>query len=426
MFLPLFVSFQYTQASLIAAGAGVIVLLLGEKKWQIVMGIVFIFLAISIRFESGLLGVVVALGVYFIMNKKINFKKFALVGVIVMSGFVVDMLPQWLGESRTDYKYYASLAKILVYEPTGQMNAQIASRASSVGWTRNDLRLLSEKFYFADQELYTVEKNEIISDSLSRDNFYFLTFKNLIKIILSEYFWQFIFFIAVTSLGWLLFTNFKLIQLLLLWVFISGILYLVLIMGRLPYRIVMPVLFVGLLVFIANSRLNSLKMNRWRELSVLLVVPLLVFHLNEFRPIFNEEMKLQAAREVDLYEFNRLLEYKPDRPVVVFSSFYSVLMKTFSPSTGPEMADDFYRNLIFIGWAIRSETHNEYLSQIGISENLFDSIASGEAFLATGDHEVELKLVARYLRQHSDVDISWEPGPFVYNQSGLGVWKVRN
>lgn len=89
------------------------------------------------------------------------------------------------------------------------------------------------------------------------------------------------------------------------------------------------------------------------------------------------------------------------------------------------MADNFYKNSVLLGRTIQSEESDEYLQRLEISENSFDSIDSGDAYLAAGDHEVELKLVTRYLRQNRGIDITRAPGPTTYNQSGLGLWKVK-
>jgi hypothetical protein len=224
----------------------------------------------------------------------------------------------------------------------------------------------------------------------------------------------------------LVFSRVNIYQVLGLGFFIFSLFFLILSQGRLPYRVVMPILMVALLAFIAEATLKSDVLGSKKMILAVIAVPFLFLQVQEFLPVLKEERKLQAVRGVDLYEFNRLLEYSPDKPVIAFSSFYSVLMKTYAPSVGPANADNIYRNLVLVGWTIRSGANDEYLNELGVSENLFDSIAFEDAYLATGEHELELKMVSRYLRQNRNIDIKWELAPHSYNQTGLGVWKVES
>jgi hypothetical protein len=84
-----------------------------------------------------------------------------------------------------------------------------------------------------------------------------------------------------------------------------------------------------------------------------------------------------------------------------------------------------WNDLIVVGWVNRSPEYEKNLASLGISQDLFTSIAAGDAYLAVGDLE-DLQMVDQFLREHRKIAVDWPEAPFVFNDTGLGIWKVES
>jgi hypothetical protein len=123
----------------------------------------------------------------------------------------------------------------------------------------------------------------------------------------------------------------------------------------------------------------------------------------------------------------KVLKFETDKPIIAFSSFYSVLLKTHSPTKPPAQSEDIWKNIITFGWTVRSPEGNNQVDQLDLSEDLITSIVLGDAYLATGDHVNELTMLNRYFKQHRYIKVKWaREGPIVYNDTGLGIWTVES
>jgi hypothetical protein len=63
------------------------------------------------------------------------------------------------------------------------------------------------------------------------------------------------------------------------------------------------------------------------------------------------------------------------------------------------------------------------LANLKLNRNLFTEIAKGNAYLGTANLE-ELQMVNQYLIEHHQVEPVWDVAPFVYSDTGLGVWQI--
>ncbi len=134
-----------------------------------------------------------------------------------------------------------------------------------------------------------------------------------------------------------------------------------------------------------------------------------------------EKQWWKNVREDKKLGFDRVLSYKPDRPIIAFSSFYSPLITTLDLTENDP--DEIFTKMIYINWTVGSEEFENNLERLNIDRNLFTSIARQEAYLATSRIE-ELQMVDRYLRQHHNIRPIWDKAPFVFSDTGLGVWKI--
>jgi hypothetical protein len=453
IFIIMFFALQYTQTAIMSATAGTLLVLFGRNIFLAFFGMGLIVLGIFWRAEAGVIAVLIVLGFYILsllldgnlVNIKHKLQKIGLIlfstifsYAIFLAGFH-EKSPFISAEKREAISYYKSLGKVLDYAPTKFARDNLHNNARKVGWSKNDFRLLNNKFYFANREVFTEDRNLRLTDLTapgSTIKFYYQVAKNLNSILIDNHKRTLGFIFLLMLIIFLTFKIKRLYEIFFYLASIYGIFVLIMSLGRIPDRVLWPISF-AILVSIGfilaqqsiedatrSQKIESVSI----EKSILLILGLLYILI--FANLYDEYLKVDQelwwkfAKEEKIYGFDRVLTYEADKPIVAFSSFYSALLKTHSPAKPPSQSEDIWKNMILIGWTIRSPEVDQKIAQLDISQDLLTSIAQGEAYLATSDHLAEIDLLNRYFRQHRYINIKWAIAPFVYNDTGLGIWSV--
>jgi hypothetical protein len=218
---------------------------------------------------------------------------------------------------------------------------------------------------------------------------------------------------------------------------IYGVYILILSQGRIPERVLWPASFAILIsigIILVQQHVDKVPVNKKLEplsleKSIVLIVGL--FYVLIFGNLYNQYLQVEQelwwkkAKENEILGFERVLSYDPDKPIVAFSSFYDPLAKTHSPAKPPSQTDSIWKSMILTSWLGRTPELNKEIIRLGLSQDLFTSIAEGDAYLAVSRME-DLKLVSEFLRQHRYIEVDWAKTPFIYSDTGLGIWKVEN
>lgn len=448
-----FFSIQFTQTAVMAAGLGALLLFYSTNRYQTVLAVFLIILGIFWRPNAGFLGIVIVFSFFTVnqvINKKLTLPDLKLSRMIILLAVTgVSFLIYFVGshekspflssEQQFAMSYYDSYKKVLDYQPTLEARKLLKDNSNKVGWTKNDFNLFVEKFYFANKDIYTIDRNlklEEITSPLSKIDFFSHVSIKLNNILLTNHKQSLVLIFLFFLLSFLIFQKNNFFYLFLYLAIIYVILLLILNMGRIPDRLIMPIFFLAMstlaiMLFKFDSRIlengNSQKFPMFliSAISSFFFVLVSLNLYNKYLEI-DEEYWWKSAGKNRISGFDRVLEYKPDRPIIAFSSFYSALLKTHSPTKPPSQTEDIWKNMILVGWTIRSPEMDKKLEASSIDEDLFTSIASQRAYLATSDHLVEIAYITTYLKQHKYIDIEWAVGPFIYNDTGLGIWKIES
>lgn len=452
-FLIFFFALQFTQTAVMAAGVGVLLLLLSKNYKNLLFGLALLLIGIFWRLDAGLLAIALVLSFYLTQqtlnqkNLKDQFKNKGVWLTLITACFAygvyfIDMnekSPFISEEKKFALTYLGSLEKVLAYEPTGKAKENLQREAKKVGWTKNDFNLLS-RWYFANKEIYTIDRNLKLTDLTKPESnikFYWDVGTKLNKKLFDNYRFNLGFLIIFFALIILVFKPSKFIH---TFFYISIIYFFflaVLSMGRLPERVILPILFLASISFLAlnfkDFNTNSPLKDNGKKFSDLFTTSSTIFlfvlvsvNVNNLYQQIDRERWWKSAQEKKILGFENILSYNPDKPIIAFSSFYSPLMKTHSPTRPSSQTQEIWRNVVPIGWSMGTPEALAKLESLGLSDDLFTSIAEGKAYLATSDHVTEIDYVNRYFRQHRNINVTWSAGPFVFNDSGLGIWRIES
>ena len=453
IFIIMFFALQFTQTAIMSATVGTLMVLFGRNILSSLYGTGLIVLGIFWRAEAGLLAVFIVLGFYFLSllldrNLKvlqIKLHKIVLISVSVIFSYSIFLMgfyeksPFISAEKRESISYFKSLEKVLDYAPTKYTRDDLHKNAKKVGWSKNDFKLLNNKFYYANLDLYTEDRNLRLANLTSPNsniNFYIRVAENLNSILLINHKRTIGFVFLLILIIFLTFKKSKFYQIFVYLAAIYTVYIFILSLGRIPERVLWPISFAVLVsigFILAQQLIDNKPFDRKIEplsLEKSVMVLLSLLYILIFGHIYVQYLKIDQelwwkyAKKEKIYDFDKVLAYQTDKPIIAFSSFYSVLLKTHSPTKPPNQTEDIWKNMIFIGWTIRSPELVQEINRFDLSQDLLSSIAQGDAYLATSDHITEIKLLNRYFRQHQHIKVNWGMGPFVYNQTGLGVWKV--
>lgn len=450
IFLIMFFSLQYTQTAMMAAATGALLILYGKNRFEYFLAPILMTLGLFWRAEAALMATTVVI-VFYITNwaleggfkySKIRKERLFFISLISILSYLIflagfhERSPFISNEKKIAISYYKSLGKVLDYSPTTSTKDTLNQNARKVGWSKNDFRLLN-KFYFANKEIYTEDRNLKLSDissPASNLKFFLQVSKKLNKIIFLNHKRILIFVLFFLLISFFTFKPKRFFHIFVYLSLLYSILIFILSLGRIPERVLWPLIFVVLIslsITLLKSNTQDIdRNNRNSFLQYSTPLALSGFYILIFMNLYDQYLKIdeerwwKIAKQEKIYGFEKVLEYEPEKPIIAFSSFYSVLMKTHSPTKPPSQTEEIWRNMILIGWTIRSPELDKKIHTLGLSDDLFTSILNKDAYLATSDHLTEVAYLNRYFRQHRYAKADWGKGPFVFNETGLGIWQI--
>ena len=439
IFFKMFYLIQFSQVAIISAAVGVLILLKNQEKLLNIMAILLVILGFSWRSEAAILATGLVSGVYLtcmILNKDISPFKNKRIYVVLASISILFIfksinflgLAAWQSDEKNEFrKLNYDIMRTYDFAPTKEVIKIQQKAAKSIGWSQNDYNLYT-KTYFADENIYSVENLDKLAREASPNyspNYIGKSFIELSKILIKDHLSSlvavFIFLVTIVLLN----REKNYIKSIFFYTLVFLLfIFLVYLLGKIPDRIYWPLGFVFLLsvagVIEKPSKLNSFDSKIPFALSVLTLLMASIIAFNVNAEIKNMQWWKQV-REEKIKGFDRLLEFESDKPIISFSSFYSPLIQSLDPSISE--VDQIFKDMVYLNWATRSADYNSHVDSLKINRNLFIDIAEGNAYLATANLE-ELQMVNQYLIEHHQIEPVWDVAPFVFSDTGLGIWKI--
>jgi hypothetical protein len=188
-------------------------------------------------------------------------------------------------------------------------------------------------------------------------------------------------------------------------------------------------LFVIIITFLISiSYLTNLYINNsniYRRLLLLVCLFfLLSINLGKNAYYFENINYLVNMRKYDLLNYKEVYNYRGDKPIVAFSSFYSPLMEYLNPFDAPNSREKFFRKVVFIGSHLYSPAVNSQLKNNNISTSLFMDVALGDALLGVGNN-LEIQKVSQFVLEHYEIKISWPITPIYYSSNNIQIWSIN-
>ncbi len=439
IFFKMFYLIQFSQVAIISTALGVVVLLKRNKKLLNALAAFLVILGFSWRSEAAILatGLVVSVYMVFIfLNKDFSIFKEKRIYLVLSTISILFILKSinflgfapWQSEEINEVrKPTYEQWRTVNFNTTKEAAILIQKAAKSIGWSQNDYNLYLKK-YIADENIYSLENlDRLASESKPyySINYFATAFIELSYILVTKHAANlvavFIFLITLVLLNReKKYVKNILIYTLLFFIFI----FLVYLLGKIPNRIFWPLGFVFLLsvagVIAKPAEANYFNSRIPVALSVLTLSITFLMAFNVNMEINNLQWWKQVKEE-KVQGFDRVLNFKSDKPIVAFSSFFSPLIDLLDPSSSD--VDQIFRDMVYINWATRTPDYNTHLANLDLNRNLFTEIAKGNAYLGTANLE-ELQMVNQYLIEHHQVEPVWDVAPFVYSDTGLGIWQI--
>jgi hypothetical protein len=453
----LFYSLQFTQTSIMATGIGVLAYLFGDTRVKKIFGLLLVALGILWRSDASIVVIAYVVGItvifYLIKHKKINIKNFSkklipLFSVTLLSYaayFVTfnDWTP-WIDVEKREYVALKNVfTQLYGFESTATSYQDLKKPAKDVGWSDNDWNLY-QSYYFADSEVFSVEKQSEIADmriQQSYPSFAVAVAKNLMNIF-KKYETMLLITFLFTLLLLVFLNQNRAFLLVSFWAFTLVTYYFILFFGeRLPDRVFWPFIFLNLTTFavviILSYReefdLPSFQSKYFQPAAALAITVLIsgVF-LNIFRDYQNkihQEQWWKSAAQQQVLNIDKVYNFESDKPIMTFFSFYENFRKTIDPIKGPDHLPKIWDQMILIGWENRTPEFNKRLRANGLTEDIFTSVAFGDAYLATWtnpEDNFEAGRTSIFLREHKNIEIIWETTPFVFSDAGFTIWRAED
>ena len=438
----IFFSLQYTQTAIFVAGVASFILLAGDSRTEKVSAAVLLMMGLLWRFEAGLLGAGIVFIVVSLLSLHKLLSKANVIFFIALSvGFLfhVASINLIIFESDTKnkefYEFNSARESVQGFEPVPSIDKTLFATAKKVGWSKNDYALSQRKSYASDKEVFSKEAYEYISERRYEGiSFEFIASlgQNFATILLKNYTLLLGILFFFPLLVYWFSKDLKIQNVVIFWFFMCVVYLITLLMGKLPERIFWPATIVSLLSFFSVFLLKQEELDKsisarshWGTALFSALLFFGVLNIISYVNLINEAKWWKSVRVDNAQGFNRILDFKSDRPIVAFSSFYSPLYQTASPADGPAKLPQIRKDLIVVGWVNRSQDYEANLERLDLSQDLFTSIAEGDAYLAVGNIE-DLQMVNQFLREHRNIEVEWPQAPFVFNDTGLGIWKVES
>jgi hypothetical protein len=104
-------------------------------------------------------------------------------------------------------------------------------------------------------------------------------------------------------------------------------------------------------------------------------------------------------------------------------SFYPYLSQTVSPLDTASDFGQIWEKSLPLGWANRSPEYQKKVKKLKLSEDLFSSLAAGDAYLATTESS-DFEKIEKYLARHKGIEIAWDQTLVFLVESGLAIWRA--
>ena len=439
IFFEMFMLIQFSQVAIISTAVGVIVLLKSNEKLLNIFAALLVILGFSWRSEAAILATSMVLSVFIInllISKKIGHIKDKRFIIVVSSIFIIFVIKSvnflgfapWQSEEKNKFrKLNYDIMRTYDFAPTREVIKLQQRAAKLIGWSKNDYNLYV-KTYFANEQVYSVDNLDKLAKESSptyTPKYFINSFFELTKILVKEHLVNLSAILAFIILVVLLKREKKYTsQILVLVLLFISFIFFVYLLGKIPNRIYWPLGFIYLIsiasLIDAPNNFNKSGAKLPAAFAIFSLVAVTVFTLN-----INAEFKTlqwwKSVREENTKGFDRVLAFETDKPIVAFSSFYSPLIQTLDPATNK--VDQIFKDMVYLNWATRSADYNTHLANLNMNSDLFSDIAQGKAYLATANLE-ELQMVNQYLIEHRQINPTWDKAPFVFSDTGLGIWKI--
>lgn len=437
----IFFSLQYTQTAILVSGLASIIFLSSKFKNEKILSVVLIVIASLWRFEAAVLGFSTVFAIFLILKRKEFFNKntvyflFVTFFAFLINILSINLLIYTENETNRDfYQFNSARESVQGFAPIANTDEYLFKAAKRIGWSRNDYALSQRKSYASDENIFSTSVYEYIATqryASVNPSFIFETSKNYLLIIYQNYLIYVGFIVLFALVLYKTYLRIKRYEILAYFALLNLIFFSVLWLGKLPERIFWPLSIVSLFSLFAitlygDKNKNMVPPKSSIKLKVLFSLLLLFLFLsmsNYYSLIKHESWWKSTVANKDK-GFERLIAFESDKPIVAFSSFYSPVFRTADPKLGPALLPQIRKDLIIVGWVNQSPSYQNNLEDLGLTNDLFTSIAFGDAYLAIGQIE-ELQMVDQFLREHKNIEVQWPVAPFVFNDTGLGIWKVE-
>lgn len=460
IFFVMFYSLNFTQSGIIASGVGTLLFIFGESKYKKTFGLILISLGILWRNDGSLITILYVIS-FILLSKIIQNKSkdiitffrillpVAIVSIISYGCYALtfnDWAP-WLSHEKREYAQLKNVfTQLYGFTPTAVSASNLENSAKAAGLSDNDWALY-EKYYFLDDEVFSIQTQSVIAENRMQQPYHehlSQTFENLNDHLQNQYKLELEVNLILSAIIISLAAKYRIRLYFGFWIFLYLSYFGILLLGeRLPERVFWPFTFVALASLIATVAMKkdeqlfkNFVSSKYINYELTSFVILLALFLPLSHKLFMVHQKYidndlwwKVAPEQQILGIEDLYYYEPDKPIVAFSNFYNGFVKTMDPMQAPSSLSAIWRNLIFIGWDNRTPEFNERIKDYGLTPDLFTSVAKGEAYLATWNNSsdtFEVNNVSIFLREHKNVEVIWEPSPFISSDAGLVIWRAKD
>lgn len=454
MFSLVFFMLQYTQVAIISSGVGTLGIIFRTKKTELIISIFLLIVGLLVRPQAALPAVAITFflicGLLYINNKaklKSIHKRLWLVVGVALSTFLIYLFSYnswapWISEERKELvERQESVRNIYDYSPFEEVRDFKLAAAQEAGFSKNDYKLI-ESYYFADAELFSSENlNNLELEIKKRKNldiYKKIIFEFISGFLISNWLYL-IFFLALNMLIFqkLVARPFQSLAFTVLTVL--GVYFYTLLQGKIPFAVFYATALisgVSILSFAVDKKKNYLN-NKKRinneglhymsslTLSIIFIfLSYKVFLLNQDK--IDQNLYWRSGYFLEASEVAKFKNFDYDKPIVAFSTFYSQLEQTQNPIHIKPEDKKIWSQTVDIGWTLFEPAYLIHIQELGLSADLFSSVARGDAYVGTGD-PFEIQVLSQYLREHKNLRVTWVLLPIADERSsasGLSVWKV--
>jgi hypothetical protein len=454
LFSLVFFYLQYTQVAIIAAGIGTLGIIFRTKKTELLISILILIIGILVRpqaaMPASLIIFLIACGLLYINEKEISkdlYKRLFLAVLLALGTYLIYLLSYnswapWISEDAKELvKRQESVRNIYDYGPFADAKKLKLAAARDVGFSKNDNELI-ELYYFADQTLFDSEKLSALESAI-KDRKDLSVYKKILHefvfVFLDNNKIYFIFFFGLSVLIFIKMTPYPIKSLIfMIGVMLSIYLYTIL-QGKIPFAVFYATALIalsGILVISVNvkkiNRLHSRSSDKEkiRNFLTLFLITFSIFFgykvllLNSDK--INQNLYWRSSYFLKASEVDKFKNFEYDKPIVAFSSFYTQLEQTQNPISVSAADKKIWAQTVDIGWTLFEPEYLLHIQSLGLSEDLFSSVARGDAYVGTAN-PFEIQVLSQYLREHRNLRVTWVLLPIADQRSsasGLSVWKV--